>query len=111
VLRAGGAVLFASDAPNSLEHWLPGTERVQISGFRVGVAERQEAYRRQRNYPYLVPAPARVRLDPAQDVFQGLNRVVTEYPAHLTVSRFTGVCRYPLAGFPPSARHSRGAGM
>lgn len=107
VLRAGGAVFYASDTDSQLGigRALPGAHGFRVHGRRVWAMDRSGRADDSPNGTLVVPREPRLFVRGAEwEVFRGLQRVATEDPGCFVVGRYTGVVRHALAGFPPNSR-------
>jgi hypothetical protein len=112
VLRAGGAVLIATDTDWHWEEMIPVNE-VRISSLRVRLAGSSRVHQGRADSPFLEPV---ARLDarlpprtPLNELFQGLRRVATENPASVFIPWYRGEYQQPLARFPDGAYFENGS--
>lgn len=102
VLRAGGAVLVASDTPLRLE--LNSPRRVataQILGNHIWATQRG-TYHRSFACPYVaaLPLPGGATEIPERLLFANLDRVATNLPSCIGIDSYIPPFRYPLAALP-----------
>ncbi len=100
VMRGGGAVLIATDTALDLGDRFRGL-RGGISGARLECDNEKACHRAWRDCPYLVPIHTYDETNPVGLIFGGLDRVATNIPSYLAISRQQGGFCSPLAKFPP----------
>jgi hypothetical protein len=103
VLRAGGAVLYASDTESGIGNSLPGNSHLRVHHNRVAATDPTLLHNpAHQNSPVLqVWEPGLLARGPVWDIFRGLRHVATEDPSCFVVGSYTGVVQHRVADFPP----------